>query len=477
MSTAQSGDLVAGAAGRSGTGLVNAIKPRRPRTRRGVELAMLVFAVLIALAAYADVGLTRHHEVPPDTLAYGLGLGALLLVAHLAVRKFASYADPLLLPCCALLNGLGLVLIHRLDLAAPKADRSDATLQLAWSAVGIVAFIAVLVIVRDHRRLQRYTYTAMLVGLLLLAIPSVLPARFSEVNGARNWIRFAGFSIQPGEFAKVLLVVFVAGFLVAKRDALALASHRMLGVDLPRGRDLGPVIVAWLVSIGLLVRGHDLGMSLLFFGFFIVMLYIATERLSWLLIGLLLFGGGTYAAYHLFAHVQQRFDIWLHPFNDPHGSAYQLVQGLFGFASGGLLGTGLGNGRPDLVPFAKSDFIVATVGEELGLAGLMAILLVYVLIVSRGLRASLSVRDSFGKLLAAGLAVCLAVQVFVVVGGVMRLIPLTGITTPFLSYGGSSLVSNWALIALLLRISDSARRPPPPTPPRPDDAMTTVVRL
>ena len=462
------------------TGLANAakaMKPRRPRTRRGVELAMLVFAVLVALAAYADVGLARSQKVPPDILTYGLGLGALVLVAHVAVRRFASYADPLLLPCAALLNGVGLVLIHRLDLVAPKAENSDATLQLAWSAIGVVAFIVVLIVVRDHRRLQRYTYTSMLVGVLLLAIPSILPARFSEVNGARNWIRFAGFSIQPGEFAKILLVIFVAGFLVAKRDALALASHRFLGLDLPRGRDLGPIIVAWLVSVGLLVRGRDLGMSMLFFGFFIVMLYIATERLSWLLIGLLLFCGGTFVAYHLFGHVRERFEIWLHPFRYAKTTGYQLVQGLYGFSSGGLMGTGLGKGRPDLVPFAKSDFIVSTIGEELGLTGLMAILLVYVVIVTRGLRASLSVRDSFGKLLAAGLAVSLAVQVFVVVGGVMRLIPLTGITTPFLSYGGSSLVSNWALIALLLRISDSARRPAPPPTPRPDDAATQVVRL
>jgi cell division protein FtsW (lipid II flippase) len=461
----------------SAAGLAKVIKPRRPRTRRSVELAMLVFAVLIALAAYADVGLTRSHHIPPDMLFYGLGLGALVLIAHLAVRRFASYADPLLLPCGALLNGLGLVLIHRLDLVAPKADRSDATLQLAWSAIAIVGFIAVLVMVRDHRRLQRFTYTSMLLGLVLLVIPSILPARFSEVNGARNWIRFAGFSIQPGEFAKVLLVIFVAGFLVAKRDALALASRRFIGIDLPRGRDLGPVVLAWLVSVGLLVRGRDLGMSMLFFGFFIIMLYIATERLSWLLIGMLLFVGGTYVTYHLFAHVRLRFEIWLHPFKHAQGSGYQLVQGLYGFANGGLMGTGLGAGRPDLVPFANSDFIVATIGEELGLTGLMAILLVYVVIVTRGLRTALSVRDSFGKLLAAGLSVCLAVQVFVVVGGVMRLIPLTGITTPFLSYGGSSLVSNWALLAILIRISDAARRPAPPPAPRADDAPTQVVRL
>jgi cell division protein FtsW (lipid II flippase) len=463
------------------TSLVKAIKPRRPRTRRGVELAMVLFAVLIALGAYADVGLTRSQRVPPDILTYGLGLGGLVVAAHVAVRKFAPYADPLLLPCAALLNGVGLVLIHRLDLVAPKASNSDATLQLAWSAIAIVGFVAVLVVVRDHRRLQRYTYTWMLLGLGLLVIPSLLPARFSEVNGARNWIRFAGFSIQPGEFAKILLVLFLSGYLVSKRDALTLASRRVLGVDLPRGRDLGPVILAWLISVGLLVRGSDLGMSLLFFGFFIVMLYIATERLSWLLIGLLLFVGGAFVAYHVFAHVRERFLIWEHPFKYAQGSSYQLVQGLYGFATGGLLGTGLGNGRPDLVPFAKSDFIMATIGEELGLTGVMAILLVYVIIVARGLRASLSVRDSFGKLLAAGLSVCLAIQVFVVVGGVMRLIPLTGITTPFLSYGGSSLVSNWALLAILLRISDAARRPAPsssPTAasgPRQDEQLTQVI--
>jgi len=459
------------------SGIVRAMKPRRPRTRRSVELAMLAFAVIIALAAYADVGLTRSSRLPSDMLTYGLGLGGLVLIAHIAVRRFAPYADPLLLPCAALLNGLGIVLIHRLDVVAPKAERSDATLQLAWSAIGVMGFIAVLVLVRDHRLLQRFTYTSMFVGLLLLSIPSLLPARFSEVNGARNWIRVDGFSIQPGEFAKILLVVFVAGFLVSKRDALALASHRIIGIDLPRGRDLGPILLAWLVSVALLVRGRDLGMSMLFFGFFILMLYIATERLSWLIIGTLLFVGGTFLAYHLFAHVRARFEIWQHPFKHAQGSGYQLVQGLYGFATGGLMGTGLGNGRPDLVPFAKSDFIVATIGEELGLTGLMAILLVYVVIVSRGLRTALTVRDSFGKLLAAGLSVCLAVQIFVVVGGVMRLIPLTGITTPFVSYGGSSLVSNWALLALLLRISDAGRRPPPTPTPRPDEAMTQVMSL
>ncbi len=460
----------------------------RGRTRRGVELAMIAFAVLIVIAAYVAVGYAHGAQVPADTARYAAGLAALFGVAHLVVRRFAPYADPLLLPAVGLLNGLGLVIIHRLDLAegdrarqlGRSLPRPDAPLQLAWTTIGVVAFLTVLVVVRDHRELQRYTYTAAAVGLLLLLVPAVLPARFSEVNGARIWVRFAGLSFQPSEVAKLLLELFFAGYLVTKRELLALANRRILGVDLPRGRDLGPVLVAWLASVAVLVRERDLGTSLLFFGIFIVMLYVATERTSWLVIGVGLFLGGAYAAYQLFGHVQERVDIWLHPFRDASGSGYQLVQGLFGLATGGVGGTGLGRGRPDTVPFAKSDFITATIGEELGLAGLMAVLVLFFLIVERGLRAGLMVRDSFGKLLAAGLAFGFALQVFIVVGGVTRLIPLTGLTLPFLSYGGSSLVANWALIGLLLRISDAGRRPAAeiatPQPVAVSDAPTQVVR-
>lgn len=461
-----------------------AVAAAAPRTRRDVELAMLVFAVAVAMGGYACVGLAQTGGLPGGIVSYGVGLGALVAVAHIVVRRLAPYADPLILPAVTLLNGLGLAVIHRLDLADVEdakrlgraAPGSDAPTQLLWTAIGVVLFVAVLVVVRDHRMLQRYTYTAGAAGLVLLAIPALLPSAFSEVNGAKIWIRIGGLSIQPGEFAKLALMVFFAGYLVSKRDVLALAGRRLLLIDLPRARDLGPVLVAWAASLCVLVFEHDLGTSLLFFGMFVTMLYVATERTSWLLIGLVLFVGGAFVASRIFAHVQERVDIWLHPFagQNPTNDAYQLVQGLFSLAAGGLLGTGLGQGQPDTVPFAKTDFIVTAIGEELGLTGLMAILVIYGLIVERGLRAALSARDPFAKLLAAGLAFSMALQVFVVVGGVTRLIPLTGLTTPFLSYGGSSLVANWALVALLLRMSDAARRPAPQ--PVQDEGQTQVVR-
>jgi cell division protein FtsW (lipid II flippase) len=306
------------------------------------------------------------------------------------------------------------------------------------------------------------------------------------INGARIWIGVGPLSFQPGEIAKITLAVFFAGYLVTARDTLSLAGPRVLGLQLPRGRDLGPILVAWAGSVGILVLQRDLGTSLLFFGLFVAVLYLATERTSWIAIGLVLFAAGAYTAFRLFGHVQQRVDGWLDPFaaevyDRQLGGSYQLVQGLFGLANGGLTGTGLGRGRPDIVPFANSDFILASIGEELGLVGLVAVLMLYLVVVERGLRTAIGVRDGFGKLLAGGLAFTVALQCFVVAGGVLRVIPLTGLTMPFLAAGGSSLLTNWLVVALLLRISDAARRPAPPVadPARPVDpgaGETQVVR-
>ncbi|MGZ4591808.1 MAG: FtsW/RodA/SpoVE family cell cycle protein, partial [Actinomycetes bacterium] len=400
------------------------------RNPRNIELVLLVFSLAISMAAYASVGLAHDGALPAGMVGYGGGLAVLFGLAHLALRRLAPNADPVLLPVVTLINGLGLAMIHRLDLAdADRAARlgkavptASAPAQLTWTAIGVVLFIAVLVIVRDHRILQRFTYTAMLAGLVLLLLP-LLPLLGTTVNGARIWIHLAGFSFQPGELAKLVLLVFFAGYLVVKRDVLALAGRRVVGVDLPRARDLGPILVAWTASLAVLVFERDLGTSLLFFGAFVALLYIATERLSWLLLGLVLFLFGAFLAWTMFGHVPQRVDIGLHPFapRNVSGDSYQLVQGLFGMGSGGILGTGLGQGRPDIVPFAKTDFIVAAIGEELGLVGVMAVLVLFAVVVQRGLRTALSCRDSFGKLLAGGLSFALALQVFVIVGGVTGL--------------------------------------------------------
>jgi len=456
-----------------------------PRGRRGTELAMLCFAVVIMACAYASAGLGLNGHIPSGLIVYAPGFAVLMAAAHVTVRKFAPWADPLLLPLAALLNGLGIVMIYRLQQSGRAGNPGfqistltthAASYQLLWTVIGVAAFIAVLIVIREARVLQRYTYTLGTIGLILLAIPAVLPSSLSSVQGAKVWILLGGFSIQPGEFARIALAVFFAGYLVAKRDVLSLAGRRVLGIDLPRARDLGPVLVVWAASLLILVFESDIGTSALFFGLFVAMLYIATQRTSWLLLGILLFLAGSYGASVLFSHVGERFTIWLHPFagTNPTDAAYQLVQGLEGMAFGGIFGTGLGQGQPFHTPLVQSDFIISGFGEELGLTGLMALLLIFGLIVQRGLRAAVAVRDPFSKLLAGGLAFVLALQVFVIVGGVTQLIPLTGITTPFLSQGGSSLVASWIVIALLMRVSDSARRPAPQ--PIQDEGLTQVVR-
>ncbi|MFB9676745.1 FtsW/RodA/SpoVE family cell cycle protein [Streptosporangium vulgare] len=447
-----------------------------PAKRRVAQLAMLAFAVAIVMLAYANVGLALDNQIPSGMLTYGLGLGGLMLAAYLVLAKFAPWADPLILPLVTLVNGIGLVIIYRLEASGMKG--ASATNQLLWTAVGVVMFSVTLIVLRDHRALQRLTYTMGALGLALLISP-LLPFVGKEINGARIWIGIGGFTLQPAEFTKLALVIFFAGYLVAKRDVLALAGRRLLFIDLPRARDLGPVLITWGLSLGVLILQKDLGSSLLIFGTFIAMLYIATQRTSWVLIGILLFVGGAVLAGLLFDHVAARFEVFLDPqsqelYDRELGGSFQLMQGLFAMGQGGVLGTGLGQGHPDLIPLAFSDFIFTAAGEELGLTGLMALLMVYALLVERGLRTSIAAREPFSKLLAGGLSFILAWQVFIIVGGVTNLIPLTGLVTPFMSQGGSALLANWILIALLVRMSDTARKPPPQAIQ--DEGMTQVFQ-
>jgi cell division protein FtsW (lipid II flippase) len=454
--------------------------PRVPGTRTGrnAELGLLFFAMAIVAAYGATVEANQLDKVSPKFWVPAALLTVLFLGLHFVVRFTAPYADPVLIPAVALINGLGVGFLRRLDLARaialkqpePGIFAGTGGKQLAWTLAALVMAAILLLIVRDHKTVSRYAYTLGLVGIVLVMIPAVLPGTFSEINGAKLWIIIGGFTIQPGEFAKLALVSFFAYYLVRKREVLSLASRRFLGIDFPRGRDLGPVVTVWLLSLLVLVFEKDLGTALLYFGLFVVTLYVATERVSWLIIGLVMFFGGVYLAYLLgasvggpFANFYDRASVWLDPFApkfyNANGGSYQLVQGLLGLGTGGLFGSGPGAGSPGFVPEVRTDFIFAGMGEEIGLFGLSALLVCYLLIVERGLRAALGVRDSFGKLVAGGLAFTLGLQVFVILGGITGLIPLTGQTTPFLSAGGSSLMANWLLIAMLLRISDAARRP------------------
>ncbi|TQF03726.1 FtsW/RodA/SpoVE family cell cycle protein [Kitasatospora acidiphila] len=429
--------------------------PPRPHSGRNVELVLVLGAVAIAVFGYVEVGSNLDGRPPADALRYGAALGGLALLAHLLVRWRARYADPLLLPIGVLLNGIGLVVIYRLDRATPHS--SAAPTQLLWSTLGVGLFGLVVVLLRDHRWLRRYAYSGALVALVLLILPIFFPA----VYGSRIWITIGWFSIQPGEFAKILLVIFFAAYLAVHQDTLALTGRQVWRLRLPPGRVLGPVLLVWAVFIGVLVLETDLGMSLLYFGIFVVMLYVATARIGWIVIGLLLAAAGVTVVGWLSPHVHARVEQWLHPLASIQAGqgANQIAQSLFAFAWGGLLGTGLGQGHSILIGFAaKSDFILATIGEELGLTGLLALFLLYALLVSRGFRTGIALTDPFGRLLAIGLATIIGLQLFVVAGGVLALIPLTGATLPFIAQGGSSVVTNWIIVALLVRLSDQARR-------------------
>lgn len=538
------------------------IRAHLPYQRRNAaSLALLIFAMVLTLSAFAEVGLARDGEIPSGLFLYGGALAVLAFAAYLVQLKFAPFADPLLLPLAVALNGLGLAMIYRLDLDTSEdrrvaaqvgkkvlKDAADAPGQLMWTFVGIALFVIALLIMRDTdktdaplsftpKTAQRYTYLIGLGAVILLLLP-IVPGIGAEINGARVWIHFGPFSVQPGEFAKLLLVVFFAGYLVNKRQAMSLIGKKIGPISLPRARDLGPIVVIWLFCLGVLFMQKDLGTALLYFGLFVSMIYIATQRASWVMIGVGLLAVGVFVATLLpfMGHVNQRIDIWQNPkpyFDggclldngrveavNPDSDTYkkyrlvldtkaaeyrkagneadakateniqagyyacsqlggeysdsaQLMKGLFALGQGGVLGTGLGQGEPWQTPLSFSDFIFDSMGEELGLTGLMALLLIYTLIVQRGMKAAVAARDPFLKLFAGGVSFVLALQVFVIVGGVTRLIPLTGLTTPFLSQGGSSLMANWILIAILVRMSHDARKPAPQAIQ--DEGMTQIV--
>ncbi len=421
--------------------------------RRNTELALLLMAAIVIVASYVLATLGRLSEIPANIVPFlGVILG-LLLVAHVATRRLAPEADPVLLPLAGLLNGFGYVFIARLD-------EDLAGLQATWTLLGVGAFIATLVVVRPARWLEQYRYTLMLVGIGLLVMPLV-PVLGSEINGARIWVSLGPINFQPGEFAKIALAIFFAGYLVDKREVLALSSTRLLGMAIPEARHLGPILLAWGASVLVMVAEKDLGSSLLFFALFVVMLWVGTERPSYLAMSLVLFAGGAALAYSRFGHVQDRVEVWLDPFDDPFGEGFQVTQSAFALADGGLTGTGLGVGSPNTanIPAVETDFIFAIIGEELGLAGSTAILVAFLLMIGSGLRVAITAERPFEKLLATGLTMLLGFQAFIIIAGVIRVLPLTGVTLPFVSYGGSSLLANWVLVALLLRISDdSAQR-------------------
>ena len=433
---------------------------RAPRLMRNLELTLTLFALAIGAGAVLIVDYTVSEQLTDGLLLTGLLFAVALIALHVAIRVTAPDADPLILPVTTFLNVLGVAMIYRLDLAEDRTGWAAYSIrQLVLSALAIVIALVVLSVVRNHMLLYRYTFVSGLAALVLLILP-MLPFIGHIEGGAQVWVKLGFFSFQPGEIAKILLAVFFAGYLVRNADALSMVGKKFLGIRFPRGRDLGPLIVFWLIAMAVLVFQRDLGTSLLYFGLFLSMLYLATGRIGWVILGVGLFLVGGFIASQTLDYVGNRFANWLDPFADPLGASYQLVQGLFGMANGGFTGTGLGQGFPSDTPVAESDYIFASLGEELGLIGLFVILAAYMLLIGRAIRIGFAGQDDFSKLLAAGLGFAFALQVFVVVGGVTRVIPLTGLTLPFLAAGGSSLVSNWIIIALLLRMSNSVRNRP-----------------
>ena len=420
--------------------------PRRPVT----GLWLLMVAIAISLAAYAMAGLGLKGRTPRDFVVYGLVFTGAFVGGWLVVRWTAPRADPVLYPTATVLAGLGIAMLYRI--MVERGESTVAREQAMWLLVGLAAFCLTLWFVRDDRQLNAYTYTLGLIGVVLLLLP-VVPGIGREINGARLWAQVGPFSFQPAEFGKIFIVVFLAAYLTDKQELLAAGSGRF---GMPRAKDLGPLLLAWGASLAVLFLERDMGASLLFFGVFVVMLWIASGRAAYLWLGLAMFAAGAWFGYLAFDHVQARVDTWLHAL-DPDkvtGLGYfQLAQGWFAMATGGIVGTGLGQGSPTLIPYVGSDFIFAAFGEELGMIGAVVLLLLYLILIARGLRVAMERQDTFGKLLATGLTTILALQTFAIVAGVTRLIPLTGVPLPLVSYGGSSRVATFIMLALLIRVS------------------------
>ncbi|MDR3116668.1 MAG: FtsW/RodA/SpoVE family cell cycle protein [Bifidobacteriaceae bacterium] len=436
-------------------------------TRRFLEIILLalvdiIFAISLCLVDYKITG-----QIGKKILVFIVIFTLTGLFYHIILQKFLKFADQIILPVVMLLASIGVTIIYRIELPRTRAGfigyGNIATMQFAWIILSLVLSAGMIFFIKDYIKLRRYIYTSMAIGLVLLISP-ILPIIGTSVNGAQLWINLAGITIQPAEFAKIFLSIFFAGYLVEKRDVLALAGPKILGIRFPRLQDFGPILFVWAGSLGILVLQHDLGTSLLFFGMFLCMLYVATDRPSWLVIGGVLFLAAVSVILTIFPYVAARFDIWLNPFaqtvyeRSPGGSG-QIVQGLFGLAAGGLFGTGWGSGHPGITPFADSDFVFTSIGEQIGLTGIIVILLCYLILSARGIIIAKRELLGFGKLLSSGIAFSIILQVFVVVGGITLIIPLTGLTLPLLSRGGSSLMANFIFITILLVVSNSANTP------------------
>lgn len=427
------------------------------------ETLLLIIAIIIGNGAYILTQAGLHNGVinwKNVGIVFVITL-AVVFIFQFILRKLAPYADPVIIPLVVTLNGIGLAMIYRITFSTNQIFLAKN--QIIATGVGIIACLVTLWFVKDHRLLNRFTYLSMIFAFFLLLSP-LIPGLGSSINGAHIWINIPFFgSFQPAELTKIFLAIFFAGYLTDQRDNLALAGPKVLGLHLPRLRHFGPIVMVWALAVAVLVLESDFGTSLLLFGLFLSMLYVATNRVSWVIIGLTMLSSAALVVSRIVPHIVSRFAAWLHPFNPviynrPYGNSQQIVTGLFGMASGGLLGTGWGDGMPQITPLSYSDYIFTALAEELGLTGALAILCFYLLIAMRGLRTAFRARDSFGAIIAAGVSFIITLQVFVVVGGVTRIIPVTGLTLPFLAHGGSALLCNWIMIALLLRISDTTRR-------------------